>query len=191
MESQKFRYFLIILSLFLWAHYVPIVADLPWTNPEDLEINDTQLANSKYLLSTDAYGPEYGFNDTVMDMEQALIKGAMYEWVESGILLLLGIYSVWLIYLNSKYWQYLILILSGYVCVTLVPGVISLVSIAPTLIEYFSWLVKNVDKSFAAGDMRHGYVTISIHLVPALFVVLMICSAHVIFKRLRNASIAA
>ena len=179
------------MSIFLWVHYVPIVADLPWTNSEDFEINDTRLASSKYLLSSDAYGPEYGFNDTLMDMEQALIKAAMYEWVESGILLLLGTYSVWLIYLNSKYWQYLTLVLSGYVCVTLVPGVISLVSIAPTLIEYFSWLAKNVGKSFAAGDMGHGYVTISIHLVPALFVVLMICSVFVIFKRWRNAPIAA
>ena len=187
MKLRKSQAILIALGMFLWAHFIPGIASPPWNNPEETYLE------GKFSFSTKYLGLELGSENTLAKTEEKLISATVWKWIILSILFVLGIYSCWLIYLDSKYWPYLVFTLSGLISAYTIPPIIDLFNISPTWAEHFSYIIGYIPRhASSAPELLDAYLFIMyVYISPILFGGVFLYTIYEIVSRVKNRQFAA
>ncbi len=133
MKIQFTKTFWAVFSIFVWLHILPGAIEPQWN---DL---NSYHSESVFSFSPNIYSDrEFSKDLTVIEFEENYISQATFLWLWSGVLVILGLYSAWLIYQNSKYWPILVLIITGTTCLKVIPDTIELIEQSPSLLDHFS-----------------------------------------------------
>lgn len=187
MKLRKSQTVLFALGIFLWAHFIPSIISPPWSNPERYYLE------GKFSFSTKYLGTDLGPEMTLGETEEMLINARVWKWIILSILFVMGIYSCWLIWLDSKYWPYLVFTLSGLVSAYTIPPIINLFNFSPTWAEHFAYVVGYIPRHASSPEeLLDAYLSIMyIYLSPILFGVMFLYTTYEIASRLKNRQIAA
>ena len=130
---------------------------------------------------------------TLGKTEEMLISARVWKWIIHSILFVLGIYSCWLIFLDSKYWPYLVLTLSGLISVYTIPSVVNLFNFSPTWADHFAYVVGYIPRHASSlEELLEAYlVVMNIYVSPILFGVMFLYTTYEIVIRIKNRQIAA
>lgn len=187
MKSRKARIFLVVISLFLWAHLVPAVLAMPWLYPEKSQLEEM------FSFSTELYGFQIGYGKNVVQFEEDLIIQLLVWWVISSVLFVLWLYSCWKIVIDAKSWPIWVFSLSGFVCLIDIPPLIQIVFSHSTLGEHFGWLIGYISERLSTTDhiLKAYSVLMNIYLIPILYLGLFIYATIELFYRFSNRAKAA
>ena len=130
---------------------------------------------------------------TLGKTEEELISARLWKWLILSVLFILGIYSCWLIFLDSKFWPYLVFTLSGLISAYTIPPIIDLFNFSPTWAEHFAYVVGYIPRhASSTKELLDAYLTtMNIYVSPILFGVLFLYTTYEIVSRVKNRQIAA
>lgn len=171
----------------MWAHFIPAITSPPWTNPEK-----SHLA-AKFSFSTNYLSWELDPGMTIGKLEETLITENVNDWIILSTLFVLGIYSCWLIFVDSKYWPYLVFLLSAYISFVSIPPIVDLFNFHPTWGEHLSYVIGYIPRHASSiEELYRAYFSVmNIYVSPILFGGLFLYSFHEIIKRVKGVQIAA
>ena len=193
MRLRKSQTVLLALGIFLWAHFIPGIASPPWTNPDKSHLEGRFSFSTKYLGLDLKADLDLEAGMTLGKLEEELIAGNVRQWILLSTLFVLGIYSCWLIFMDSRYWTYLVFLLSGFISVYTIPPIIDLFNFSPTWAEHFAYVIGYIPRhSSSFGELLDAYLFVMyIYISPILFGGVFLYSINEIFGRIRKRKIAA
>ena len=187
MKLRKSQSVLLTLGLFLWVHFIPGVVSLPWSNPDELHLE------GKFSFSTKYLGSDIEPYKNLGEFEEELIAGEVSRLALLSTLFVLGIYSCWLILSDSRYWPYLLFVLSGFISVYTIPPVVELFNFHPTWGQHFAYVIGYIPRHASSfKELLDAYLLVmNVYVSPLLFGGVFIYSIYEIFTRVRKRDLAA
>ncbi len=178
---------MLMLGIFLWVHFIPSIVSPPWAN------SDKSYLEGKFSFSTKHLGFDLEPGMTLGKVEETLIGAKVWKWMILSILFVLGIYSCWLICLDSKYWPTLVFLLSGLISVYTIPPIIDLFNFHPTWAEHFAYVIGYIPRHASSfEELLDAYLFIMyVYISPILFGGVFLYSIYEIVNRVRKGQIAA
>jgi len=187
MNSRRARVYLVLISLFVWAHLIPAVLAMPWLYPEESQLEE------KFSFSTEMYGSQINEGRNVGQFEEDLISETVARWVMNSALFILGLYSCWKIAFNARSWPVWVLVLSGSVCLISIPPLVQIIFFHFSPWDHFGWLIGYISERLSSADQifkTYSFV-INLYLIPILYLGLFLYAAIELLCRIKNRGKAA
>ncbi len=183
-QLKRSSTFWALFSLFVWLHALP-GAFGPQLNGLE-EIHDENV----FSFSPNVYSDrDFAKGLTVIEFEENYISSAIFIWLWICVTLILGIYSSWLIFRDSKYWPYLVLFVTGVTCIKVIPDLIALINLSPSVIDHFITVGNIFAKRLRDGEGFSGLFYHWLIFVWPYFCLILFCYSAfelvIRYKRMR------
>ena len=128
-----------IFSLFVWLHLAPNLLPLPLQDTKAYDKRAEDLIKTIRSLELQGVGTGKHSKITKQQLDKVFSREYRKIWIETFLLIFFGLLATYLLYINSRYWPFLLGIVSLIIIIRTFPPTINLV-LNSISFESFYWL---------------------------------------------------
>jgi hypothetical protein len=180
-----------LFGLLLWLVMIQPILNPPWAEEIDTLHDETHFSFAPNLLSDTEFTNDLANNLTVIEFDVQLIKSSIFLRLWWSVLTVLGVYSSWLIYRDSKYWPFLVLVVTGLSCLRTIPITFQLINFFPAVSDHFSYVWRLFVRETTEGFNLTSFMnSIRVFVWPYLCSILLLYSGFSLVKKIMNSNLS-